>query len=134
MNDGNKGRTMEQLVIHTNKYAQQCLNALTAEDRDKSFGDDRGAWYDVFEDLWSALKHGACVRCTTLGKSHVTLGLPYGGTYRELRPSRVLFSGAPVGAALDYNIMTAEPNSDSGPYVMVCYSAKSGMEIERIAL
>jgi hypothetical protein len=128
-------------VVHTDKYAQSCLDALTSRDRNERFSDgagsyDRGAWFDLFEDLWGALAAGAKVRCESLGQSSVAGHDPYGMDRHELRPTKILSSHNPRYAALEYAIMTADHTADDGkpPYVMVCYSAKTGNELDRINL
>ena len=123
-------------ATNTDKYAQSCIDAITSERRNEVFGDDRAAWFDVFADLWIALKNGAHVRVNSLGKSRVTVGGQYGMDSYEMRPTRILSSGNPGGQKLTYAIMVADhPTEDGdGPYVIVCYSDKTGNELDRIAL
>jgi hypothetical protein len=116
--------------------AQLFINALTCEDRYRNFGDDRQAWHDCFADLWAALKGGAKVRCESLGKSSVAFHSLYGGDCHELRPTKIISSGESADSTLTYAIMCVDPGDEQGkpPYVMVCYSARRGDELDRIIL
>ena len=127
-------------AIYTDKCAQDCIDCLTADNRNERFGVgencDLNAWYDLFSDLYSALQHGAKVCCTTLGKRQVKCGGQYGMDYWEMRPCTILSSHNPAHYQLEYAIMVADHTDQTGkpPYVMVCYSARTGKELHRISL
>ena len=135
---GEENGTMRQATkaIHSNGYAQNLIDCLTHQDRNARFDGDIGAWYDCFSDLWTALGHGAKVQCVSLGSHTVRCGGQYGRDYDEIRPSKIISSQNPHGAAYEFAIMVSDHTADDGkpPYVMVMYSTRTGNESRRIGL